>query len=123
MSDREAGGYLLAEALGRADQEMNMTLVTKTDATTIAQDIYLSIVKYWEGILQADAKDKSKNASEKFQADSNSANAAQAPANTLVQTEEGVAAQVPQNMANLLHSCTDIIGLFSFVAQLQSSQA
>lgn len=118
---REAGGYLLAAALGRADATMNNTLVVKTNAANIAQNIYLSVVNYWKQVLQNDANNHVKSG--KFQADDNEANADQAPINSLVQTEEGVASQVPQNMANIIRSCTDIIGLFSFVAQLQSSQS
>ena len=117
----QAGGYALAEALGRANQASSSSLVVKTKAANAAQNIYLKIVDFWQRQLQNDANNNVD--SSHFQADDNSANAAQAPANSLVQTEEGVAAQVPQNTANIIRSCTDIIGLFSFVAQLQSSQS
>lgn len=119
----EAGGYLLAEALGNATQATTDSLVVKTQAANIAGDIYLAIVNYWKGVLEHDAKHPDKKKPDLFQADSNAADAAQAPAQSLEQTEEGVAAQMPQNIANIINAVTDIIGLFSFVAQLQSSQS
>ena len=115
----QTGGYELAAALGRAAEAGSNTLVVKTDAAIAAQNLYLKIVTHWQGVLEDDAK----HHPGRFQADEQASSAEQAPANTLEQTEEGQAAQVPQNIGNIIRSCADIIGLFAFVAQMQASQS
>ena len=114
----QAGVYALTEALGRADSASTDTLMVKTKAANIAEDLYLDIVLYWQNKMSGAAVKGDQLT--KWNTD---ANQDQAPANSLVQTEEGVASQVGQAMANLIHSLSDIVTVISFAAQAQLNQS
>lgn len=114
----ESGIYALAMSEGKTYNANSNTLIVKVDAANDVMGLYLKIVDYWQKILGNDPK-----SGNKFQEDENKASTAQAFANSVEQTEEGQAAQQPQNMANIIRSVTDIIGLLAYVAQAQQSQS
>ncbi len=122
-----SGAYVIAEAEMNAMQVTgDQTLMVKLDAANNAQDLLQGVMSFWKKQL-TDLANEVKNPgdgnSAKFSEASFEANVDQTKAQSLSTQEVNVATNLPQQLANILHACSDIIGVLGFTAQLQASQS